>query len=85
MDEVKRVQAFDINGTEIKHNDLVKIVVKPEVNHSWLRVGNTLKVSYWEDRTLGNSEYICVFLKSKGEGKMCGMGVQDKRLEVVSG
>lgn len=75
-------KAFDVNGTEIRSGNIVKIVKAPLVKHNWLRVGNTLRVSYWEERPLGN-DYICVFLESKTGGKICSMGIQDKRLEVI--
>jgi len=82
---VKIVKALDVNGTEIKSGDIVKIVKTPDVSHAWLRVGNTLRVARWEDRSLSKDEYICVFLKSKKGGRMCSLGVQDARLEVVKG
>lgn len=82
---MERVKAFDINGTEIKRGNLVKIVEAPNVEHGWLKVGNTLFVTHWEDRTLGKSPYICVFLESKRGRKSCRLGVQDNRLEVVKG
>ncbi len=77
------IKAFDINGNEIKHGNIVKIVETPDVTHSWLRVGNTLRVSHWEDRSIGKTEYICVFLESKKGNRLCQLGVQDKRLEIV--
>lgn len=81
---MRTVKAFDVNGTEIKSSDIVKIVKTPDVKHAWLKVGNTLRVSHWEDRALGKTEYICVFLKSKKGGKQCSLGVQDIRLEVIN-
>lgn len=79
---MKRVKAFDIDGVEIKQGDLVKIVRTPSVKHGWLKVGNTLRVTNWEDRSLGKN-HIIVFLKSKKGGNNCGMGVQDNRLMVI--
>lgn len=80
---MKRVKAFDVNGREIKANDLVKVVNNPEPYHAWLKEGNTLRVSYWQDRSLGKTPYIIVFLRSKGAGKLCSQGLQDIKLEVI--
>lgn len=77
-------KALDVNGTEIKRNDLVKVVKDARNNHAWLRVGNTLRVIRWEDRPwFGEEKYIVVFLKSKKGGRHCSMGIQDKLLEVI--
>lgn len=81
-----RAEAFDINGTSIKHGDLVKVVAEDNSSHAWIRVGNTFRVSWWEDRSgfLG-ADYMCVFLKSKKGGRMLSQGIQDKKLLVIEG
>lgn len=78
MNEVK---VFDVNGKEIKQDDLVK-VVRGSNDHSWLKVGNTLKVSHWEDRSsfLG---YVIVFLKTKDAERVCSIGISGNCLELV--
>jgi hypothetical protein len=80
---MEKLKAIDVKNIEIKRGDIVKIVKTPIVEHGWLRVGNTLRVAYWENRSLGDIPYICVFLESKKGGKLCSLGVEDKRLEVV--
>ena len=77
-------KAFDINGTEIKRNAIVKVVNNPEPHHSWLKEGNTLRASYWENRSFSNtSEYIVVFLESKKGGRLCSQGLLDRNLLVM--
>lgn len=76
-------QAVDINGVEIKRNDLVKVVVGTGSEHHWLKDGNTLRVAYWENRSFGHKDYVVVFLESKKGGKLCQQGLQDKSLMVV--
>lgn len=75
--------ATDTNGVVIKRGDIVKIVKAPIAEHGWLTVGSTLRVAYWEDRSLGTVPYVCVFLESKKGRRLCSLGVQDNRLEVV--
>jgi hypothetical protein len=80
---MEEVRAIDVNDVEIKRGDIVKIVKQPRVDHSWLSVGNTLRVAYWEDRSLGGLPYIIVFLESKKGRKLCSLGVESKNLEVI--
>lgn len=79
------VKASDINGVEIKRNDIVKVVHSPSYSsHHWLREGNTLRVAYWENRSFTSTkEYIVVFLESKKGGKLCSQGLHDKSLMVI--
>lgn len=80
---MKQDIAYDVNKKEIKRGNLVRIVSEAEANHPWLKVGNTLRVSSWEDRSLGKKPYICVFLSSKSGLKHCRLGIQDVCLQVV--
>lgn len=81
---MKEVIARDKNGKEIKRGDTVRLVGVPEGTHKRLVVGRLYKVSSWQDRTFGASEYICVFLQTKKGGNTITQGVQDRDLEVVS-
>jgi hypothetical protein len=80
---MEKLKAIDGKNVEIKRGNIVKIVKTPTVKHGWLKVGNTLRVAYWENRSLGGTPYTIVFLESKKGGKLCSYGVEDKRLEVV--
>ncbi|MGE8004014.1 hypothetical protein [Lysinibacillus sp. NPDC093216] len=84
MSVTKTPQAFDIDGKQLERGDVVEIA-KPESDHRWLKVGNTLRVSYWENRSFGKGEYIVVFLESKKDGRLCQRGVHEKSLRKVSG
>lgn len=77
------MKAIDVNGVEIKSGDIVRIIHVPEhTNHGWLRVGNTLKVRYTEDRRPFVSSVLC-FLESKKGGKLCHSGMACNHLELV--
>ncbi|QTB21599.1 hypothetical protein J1907_17895 [Lysinibacillus sphaericus] len=84
MSLTKTIQAFDIDGNELERGDIVQ-VTKNESDHPWLKVGNTLRVSYWENRPFGQSKYIVVFLVSKNGGRLCQRGLHEKSIRKVSG
>lgn len=81
---MKTVKAFDIDGVEIKNGNLVEIAELQDINHPWIKVGNTFRVAKWADRSLGEEKFIVVFLRTKNWHRLCGVGVQDKQLRVVS-
>lgn len=82
MNSIKTLQAQDIDGTKLERGDVVEIV-KYESDHHWLKVGNTLRVSYWENRPFGQKKYMVVFLKSKKSGRLCQRGVHESSIRIV--
>lgn len=78
------MKAYDANGSEIKRNDIVKII-KTTSNHSWLRVGNTLRVSSWDNRNwFGEDRHVILFLKSKNGSRYCQTGIHEKNVIVIN-
>lgn len=77
-------KAFDVNGTEIKPNDIVEVVNNHTPFHPWLQEGNTLRVRRLEDRSYSTKrKHIVVLLESKEDGKLCNQVLQGKQLLVV--
>lgn len=84
MNLAKTLQAFDRDGIQLERGDVVEIL-KNQSDHHWLKAGNTLRVSHWENRPLGHGRYMVVFLESKNGSRLCHRGLHEKSLRKVSG
>lgn len=84
MSLTKVLRAQDIDGIELERGDIVEIV-EGSTDHAWLKAGNTLRVSYWENRPFGQGRYMVVFLESKNGRRLCQRGLHEKSIRKVSG